>query len=155
MSTIVLATDLTDVSTAAVGRAIDLAGRLCARLLIVHVLDQGRLSGRGSHERVDQARAEREPLLIELVRQARAEGVDAEFLMWAGTASEGIAEAASSEGAEIIVVGTRRRRGAGRIDPGVGLRPTHPDHEAAGARGAIGGGQHRESVAGLIASRRD
>ena len=115
MSTIVLATDLTDVSTAAMGRAIDLAGRLCARLLIVHVLDQGRLSGRGSHDRVDQARAEREPLLMDLVRQARGEGVDAEFLMWAGSASDGIAEAASSEGAEFIVVGTRRRRGAGRM----------------------------------------
>jgi nucleotide-binding universal stress UspA family protein len=115
MSTIVLATDLTDVSAGAVARAIDLAARLCARLLIVNVLDLGRLSGRGRHERVDQARAEREPLLMELVRVARTSGVHAEFLLWSGSASDGIAEAANSEGAEMIVVGTRGRRGAGRM----------------------------------------
>ncbi len=115
MSTIVLATDLTDVSAGAVARAIDLAARLCARLLIVNVLDLGRLSGRGRHERVDQARAEREPLLMDLVRVARASGVHAEFLLWSGSASDGIAEAANSEGAEMIVVGTRGRRGAGRM----------------------------------------
>jgi nucleotide-binding universal stress UspA family protein len=115
VSTIVLATDLTDVSAGAVVRAIDLAHRLCARLLIVNVLDLGRLSGRGRHERVDQARAEREPLLMDLVRAARTTGVDAEFLLWSGSASDGIAEAATSEGAEMIVVGTRGRRGAGRM----------------------------------------
>jgi nucleotide-binding universal stress UspA family protein len=115
MSTIVLATDLTDVSSGAAVRAIDLAHRLCARLLIVNVLDLGRLSGRGRHERVDQARAEREPLLMDLVRAARTTGVDAEFLLWSGSASDGIAEAATSEGAEMIVVGTRGRRGAGRM----------------------------------------
>ena len=115
MSTIVLATDLTDVSAGAVARAIDLASRLCARLLIVNVLDLGRLSGRGKHERVDQARAEREEMLMDLVRIARTSGVHAEFLLWSGSAADGIAEAATSEGAEMIVVGTRGRRGAGRM----------------------------------------
>lgn len=115
MSTIVLATDLTDVSAGAVARATDLARRLCARLLIVNVLDLGRLSGRGRHDRVDQARAEREPLLMDLVHVARMQGVDAEFLLWSGAASEGIAEAAASEGAEMIVVGSRGRGGAGRM----------------------------------------
>ncbi|MCY7418852.1 MAG: universal stress protein, partial [Chloroflexi bacterium] len=55
MSTIVLATDLTDTSALAVVRGVDLARRLGARLLIVHVLDLGRLSGLGRHERIDQA----------------------------------------------------------------------------------------------------
>ena len=115
MSTIVLATDLKDASALAVVRGVDLARRLGARLLIVHVLDLGRLSGLGSHERIDQARAEREPVLMELVRTIRTQGVDAEFLLWAGCASDGITEAASSESAEFIVVGTRGRRGAERM----------------------------------------
>lgn len=115
MTTIVLATDLTDVSAGAAARAIDLARRLAARLLIINVLDLGRLSGLGRHERVDQARAEREPLLMDLVRGARRTGVDAEFLLWSGSAADAITEAAASEGAEMIVVGTRGRRGAGRM----------------------------------------
>ena len=115
MSTIVLATDLTDASAAAVVWSVDLARRLGARLLVVHVLDLGRLSGLGRHERIDQARAEREPLLMDLVRNIRAQGVDAEFLLWSGAAADGIAEAAASEAAEFIVVGTRARRGAERM----------------------------------------
>jgi nucleotide-binding universal stress UspA family protein len=115
MSTIVLATDLTSTSALAVDRGVDLARRLSARLLIVHVLDLGRLSGLGRHERIDQARAEREPLLMELVRSIRTQGVDAEFLLWTGAASDGITEAAASEAAEFIVVGTRGRRGAERM----------------------------------------
>ena len=47
-------------SSEATARAIDLAARLEARLLIVNVLEKRRLAGGGSHERVDQARAERE-----------------------------------------------------------------------------------------------
>ena len=55
--TILLATDLTAASREATDRAIDLAGRLDARLLIVNVLEKRRLSGGGSHDRVDQARS--------------------------------------------------------------------------------------------------
>ncbi len=115
MSTVVVATDLTRVSARAVEVGIDLARRLSARLLLVNVLDLGRLSGRGRHERVDQARAEREPVLLEMVRAARSAGVEAEFLLWQGAPVEGITEAAASEGAEMIVVGSHRRRGAGRM----------------------------------------
>ena len=118
MSTIVLATDLTDASAAALVRSVDLARRLCARLLVVHVLDLGRLSGLGRHERIDQSRAEREPLLMDMVRDIRAHGVDAEFLLWSGAVADGIAEAAGSEAAEFIVVGARARPGAERMSPG-------------------------------------
>ena len=76
MSTIVVATDLSRVSTRAVEVGLDLARRLSARLLLVNVLDLGRLSGRGRHDRVDQARAEREPVLLAMVRDARAAGDD-------------------------------------------------------------------------------
>jgi nucleotide-binding universal stress UspA family protein len=115
MSTVVVATDLSRVSTRAVDVGIDLARRLSARLLLLNVLDLGRLSGRGRHDRVDQARAEREPVLLEMVRAAREAGVEAEFLLWQGSPVETISEAATSEGAEMIVVGSHRRRGPGRM----------------------------------------
>jgi len=113
--TILLATDLTAASREATGRAIDLAGRLGARLLIVNVLDKRRLAGGGSHERVDQARAEREAHLVKVVREARATGVTAEFLVWEGDPGSSIAAAAEAEHADLVVVGTRGRSGAGRM----------------------------------------
>jgi nucleotide-binding universal stress UspA family protein len=113
--TILLATDLTVASREATGRAIDLAGRLGARLLIVNVLDKRRLAGSGSHERVDQARAERETHLVKVVREARATGVTAEFLVWEGDPGSSIAAAAEAEHADLVVVGTRGRSGAGRM----------------------------------------
>ena len=106
MGTVVVATDLSRVSAGAVEVGIDLARRLKARLLLLNVLDLGRLSGLGRHDRVDQARAEREPLLLDLVRNARDAGVEAEYLLFQGSPVEAITEAATSEGAEMIVVGT-------------------------------------------------
>lgn len=114
MSTIVLATDLTDGSDAVAAQAVDLATRLPGRLLVLHVVDLGGPSGRGRSVRVDQARALREPRLVELVRSARALGVDAEFLLWFGVPAETIVDAAASEGAELIVIGTQGSRQAGR-----------------------------------------
>lgn len=113
--TILLATDLTAASREATGRAIDLAGRLGARLLIVNVLEKRRLVGGGSHERVDQARSEREAHLVKVVRDARAAGVTAEFLVWEGEPGGSIAAAAEAEAADLVVVGTRGRSGAERM----------------------------------------
>lgn len=113
--TILLATDLTAASREATERAIDLAGRLGARLLIVNVLEKRRLAGAGSHERVDQARSEREALLVKVVRDARAAGITAEFLVWEGDPGGSIAAAAEAEGADLVVVGTRGRSGAERM----------------------------------------
>jgi nucleotide-binding universal stress UspA family protein len=113
--TILLATDLTAASREATERAIDLAGRLGARLLIVNVLEKRRLAGGGSHERVDQARSERESHLVKVVRNARAAGVTAEFLVWEGDPGGSIAAAAEAEGADLVVVGTRGRSGAERM----------------------------------------
>jgi nucleotide-binding universal stress UspA family protein len=115
LSTVVVATDLSRVSTRPVEVGIDLARRLSARLLLLNVLDLGRLSGLGRHDRVDQARAEREPLLLDLVRRAREAGVEAEYLLFQGSPVEAISDAATSEGAEMIVVGTHRRSGPGRM----------------------------------------
>ncbi|MEX1295931.1 MAG: universal stress protein [Candidatus Limnocylindrales bacterium] len=113
--TILLATDLTAASREATERAVDLAARLKARLLIVNVLEKRRLSGGGSHERVDQARSERETLLVKTVRGARDAGVNAEFLVWEGDAGDSIAAAAEAEHADLVVVGTRGRSGAERM----------------------------------------
>jgi len=115
IGTVLLATDLTAASTEATERAIDLAARLGARLLIVNVLEQRRLSGGGSHDRVDQARAERETHLVELVRRARGAGVTAEFLVWEGDPASSIVAAAEAEAADLVVVGTRGRSGAERM----------------------------------------
>ena len=77
-----------------------LAGISRARLLIVNVLEKRRLSGGGSHERVDQARSERETLLVKTVRDARDTGVTAEFLVWEGDPGDSIAAAAEAEEAK-------------------------------------------------------
>ncbi len=113
--TILLATDLTVASREATDRAVELASRLEARLLIVNVLEKRRLSGSGSHERVDQARSERESLLVKVVRDARDAGATAEFLVWDGDPGDSIAAAAEAEHADIVVVGTRGRSGAERM----------------------------------------
>jgi nucleotide-binding universal stress UspA family protein len=113
--TIVVATDLMASSAEATARAIDLAARLDARLVIVNVLEKRRLSGSGAHERVDQARSERERLLVNVVRDARAAGVTAEFLVWEGDPGGSIAAAAEAEQADLVVVGTRGRSSAGRM----------------------------------------
>jgi nucleotide-binding universal stress UspA family protein len=113
--TILLATDLTAASREATDRAIDLAARLEARLLIVNALEKRRLSGSGAHERVDQARGERETLLVKVVREARDAGVTAEFLVWEGDPGDSIAAAVEAEHADLVVVGTRGRSGAERM----------------------------------------
>jgi nucleotide-binding universal stress UspA family protein len=113
--TILLATDLTAASREATDRAVELASRLEARLLIVNVLEKRRLTGGGSHERVDQARSERETMLVAVVRSAREAGATAEFLVWEGDPGDSIAAAAEAEHADIVVVGTRGRSGAERM----------------------------------------
>ena len=113
--TILLATDLTPASDEATDRAVDLAARLGARLVIVNVLEHRRLAGGGSHDRVDQARSERETQLMVLVKRARDLGATAEFLVWTGDPGGSIAAAADAEGADLVVVGTRGRSGAERM----------------------------------------
>lgn len=115
LRTILLATDLGPASREATDVAITLAARLRARLVIVNALDTRRIAGMGSHERVDQARTEREALLLEVVRQARDQGVSAQFLIWAGPAPAAVRDAALAEGADLLVVGSHGRDRAGRL----------------------------------------
>jgi nucleotide-binding universal stress UspA family protein len=113
--TVLLATDLTPASAEATDRAIELSARLGARLLIVNVMDARRLAGGGSHDRLDQARAEREAVLLDIVRNARTKGASAEFLIWTGDPGHSLVAAAEAEHADLLVVGTRGRSGAERM----------------------------------------
>lgn len=115
IKTIVLATDLSVVSRDATLSAIDLSARLKARLLVVNVLERRRLSGSGSHDRMDQARAERETHLLAVVRKARSAGANAAFLLWDGDPGSSIVAAAEAEHADLVVVGTRGRSGPERM----------------------------------------
>lgn len=115
INTILLATDLTDASEEAAIRAEGLARSLGSRLLALNVLELRRLNGRGSYQRVDQARAEREGRLSRLVEGSRSRGVDAEYLVWDGDAGASIIDAARAEGADLLVVGRRDRGPAGRL----------------------------------------
>jgi nucleotide-binding universal stress UspA family protein len=113
--TVLLATDLTSASSEATDRAIELASRLGARLLIVHVMDSRRLAGGGSHSRLDLARTEREGVLMDIVRRARLNGASAEFLIWTGDPGNALVAAAEAEHADLLVVGCHGRSGAGRM----------------------------------------
>jgi nucleotide-binding universal stress UspA family protein len=111
---ILLATDLTTISEDATGQAIDMAASLGARLLVVNVIDP-RQQGHARRNRVDQARADREPMLLEVVNRARARGVEATYLLWDGEPGRSIVAAAEAENVDLVVVGTRGLDRAGRF----------------------------------------
>lgn len=115
IGTILLASDLGTASLEATDVAVELAARLGARLLIMNALDTRRIRGSGRHDRLDQARAEREAILLDLVRHARRAGVTAEFMVWPGAPVTAIREAAEAEGADLLVVGSHGRDRAGRL----------------------------------------
>ncbi len=110
---ILLATDLSDTSSAATQRALELAQALGAVLLVVSVIDPAARVA-GSDLRVDQIRAIRENRVAELVEQARKRRIGAEYLIWTGDARESIVEAAEAEEIDLIVIGTHGRGGLGR-----------------------------------------
>ncbi len=115
IATILLASDLGTASLEATDVAVELAARLGARLLIMNALDTRRIRGSGRHDRLDQARTEREAILLDLVRHARRAGVTAEFMVWPGAPVTAIREAAEAEGADLLVVGSHGRDRAGRL----------------------------------------
>jgi nucleotide-binding universal stress UspA family protein len=114
---VLLATDLEPASAHAAERALDLAERLQAPLLIVSVIDpvRLRLPGGGFTRRIDQVRATREAAAQQLVDDGRRRGVAVRFLVWHGDPGESIIAAADAEGAEMIVVGSHGRAGVNRL----------------------------------------
>ncbi len=113
---ILLATDLSPASEAATTQAIDLARDLGATLLIVSVIDPAVPgTGGGRIERMDQRRAARETAAQALVIRGRHAGVPVSFLVWEGEPGPAIVEAAESEGADLVVVGSHGRSRVGRF----------------------------------------
>lgn len=105
IETILLATDASPASGAAVEQAIDLAAPIGARLLVLSVLGKGQSS----------VRRTRQLALESVVARARAAGAEAAEMLWEGEPGETIVEAAAAEGADLIVVGTHGRGPVGRL----------------------------------------
>jgi nucleotide-binding universal stress UspA family protein len=114
---LLLATDLSSVSAQATDRAIELARRHGAELIVLTVADPGRLRLPGGKflRRIDQERSRLEAGAQELVARARAAGARATFLVWEGDPAESILEAADSEMAEMIILGSHGRGVIGRL----------------------------------------
>jgi nucleotide-binding universal stress UspA family protein len=113
---ILLATDLSAASEGATTQAIELARDLGADLLVVSVIERGARSATGGRvERMDQRRAAREAAAQQLVVRGRQAGVGVNFLVWEGEPGPAIVEAAQSEAADLIVVGSHGRGRVGRF----------------------------------------
>ena len=113
---ILLATDLAPASEGATRQAIDLAHDLGANLLIVSVIDPAvRGAPGGRTERMDQRRAAREQAAQAVVVRGREAGIAVSFLVWEGEPGAAIVEAAASEQADLIVVGSHGRGRVGRF----------------------------------------
>jgi nucleotide-binding universal stress UspA family protein len=113
IATIVVGTDGSKGSEAALSEGFDLAKRLGAKVLVVavfaHVSDLlgGSVYERRLSEHLDRARA----ALDAARRMAEEAGVEAEFEIFEGDAAEEIAMIAERRDADLVVVGTRGHGG--------------------------------------------
>lgn len=114
---ILLATDLSPASEPAADEAIRLALGSGARLVILCVIDPGRLRLPGGTflRRIDQERGRMEVGVQGLVRESAAAGVAATFLVWEGDPAETILAAAEAEDVDAILIGSHRRGRLGRL----------------------------------------
>jgi nucleotide-binding universal stress UspA family protein len=114
---VLLATDLSPASREAAEEAIDLAATAAAELIVLSVIEPGRLRlpGGGFVRRVDQERSRIENGTQMLVARARAAGVQATFLVWEGDPAEAILSASDAEDVDVIVIGSHGRGRIGRL----------------------------------------
>jgi nucleotide-binding universal stress UspA family protein len=113
---ILLATDLSGASEAATEEALELAHDLRAELLVVSVIDPTtRLPADSLVLRMDQRRAARETAAQALVLRGRSMGIGVSVLVWEGEPGPSIVDAAASEQADLVVVGSHNRGPVGRI----------------------------------------
>lgn len=112
---ILLATDLSTPSERATAEALQLARDLRAELLAVSVIEPATHVAGPTVARMDQRRAARESAAQALVVRGRREGVSVSFLVWEGEPGPAIVEAAASEEADLVVVGTRGRNRVERM----------------------------------------
>ena len=118
---ILMATDFSEASAPALELAVNLAKSGGARLLAAHVYDEPRLPELSfAHVRLygefeSKVKADAARVLAEVAGRARAQGVETEELLLRGFADEAIVHAAREQRADLIVMGTHGRRGAGRF----------------------------------------
>lgn len=123
--TILVATDGSDDSDAAVEAALDLAHDTNGRLLVLSVVPEapGDASeeGGGAADAEPPVRDEDEQVIEandltnDVVDHAVEWGLEATPLVWEGEPADAIIAAAESEGADVIVIGISGRTGVGRI----------------------------------------
>ena len=114
---LLLATDLSAASERAADEAILLAVESGAQLVVLSVIDPGRLRLPGGRilRRVDQERSRIEIGVQMLVSRALAAGARAAFLVWEGDPAEAILAASEAENVDVIVLGSHRRGLLGRL----------------------------------------
>jgi nucleotide-binding universal stress UspA family protein len=114
---LLLATDLSPASERAAHEAIRMAVESDAQLVVLSVVDPGklRLPGGLYTRRVDQERAVIVTGVQGLVGRARQAGARATFLVWEGEPGEAILAAAEAENVDAIVLGSHGRGLLGRI----------------------------------------
>ncbi|HEY8799666.1 MAG TPA: universal stress protein, partial [Candidatus Limnocylindrales bacterium] len=114
---LLLATDLSAASERAAEEAICLAVESSAELVVLSVIDPGRLRLPGGVflRRVDQERARIETGVQTLVGRARVAGARATFLVWEGDPAEAILAASDAESVDVIVLGSHGRGLLGRF----------------------------------------
>ena len=118
---ILIGTDFSEPSAAALRTAMELARRLGAELFIVHVeeplpayaFSEGGLPDLPRLQQEVRGWAERE--LEQLATQARDAGVPVRTAVLFGTPANTIVETARSEGIDLVVVGTHGRTGLAHV----------------------------------------
>ncbi|MEZ4596244.1 MAG: universal stress protein [Chloroflexota bacterium] len=124
--TILVATDGSDDSDAAVEAALDLAHDTGGRLLVLSVVPEA--SGEAAEDGEGDAQDAEPPprdedeevieandLTNDVVDHAVEWGLEASPLVWEGEPADAILAAAVSEGADVIVIGSSGKSGVGRI----------------------------------------
>jgi nucleotide-binding universal stress UspA family protein len=113
---ILLAVDLPPASRDAVDEAIARAKADGAQLIVLSVVEQHNLHLPGGiARRVDQERDRLTAGAQAIVGRARNVGVRATFLIWEGDPAEAIVDAARSEDADVIILGSRPRLNVRRL----------------------------------------
>lgn len=111
---VLLALDLGASSVRAADEAIDLAADQGAVLLILSVVPPRDLP-RLRHDPRDSQRQRRDRAAREIVARAAVRGVTATSVIWYGDPAAAILDAAWSERADVVVLGSRRRTDLGRL----------------------------------------
>jgi nucleotide-binding universal stress UspA family protein len=125
---IVAGVDGSSASTVAVDAAVDVAGELGGPIVFVYVRrgPAGILGEPTYQERLTAAMARGRRVLDEALQTAAAAGVPAEGEILEGSPRRRIAEFARSRGAQLVVVGSRRRKVGRSVSRGVTRASSRP-----------------------------